>query len=764
MSKRALEGAQHPDPKRTKKDEGGVTFPTSSVLKEEEYQELHKGLRIGQLRRELENAEERVRRIERHEYDYNATLLAVESAWDQLTSDLRALIAHSYLESSTLPQDVKKVVQDIEAAIEEEDESVLGSSFLSHIVQYGIADAEGEAADAGDEVALRAAALRQKCAKTEELMRQVVHVIDAHRKEYTQVKERVAEAAEGEAKKLIEVIEKKLEIAKNENDILHAQLRAEKAQGKEQKEQIKLLESEIGTLTTERDILEESVKVLERQRDREQALLAKSILPTSGGQRDDAEDEDVPSSSGTSSAAKDAPSTLKKEAASGDTNHDQEAEIELLKEESSMRLKEIKSLETKINALNSQARGLRENIHTLESKDNAETRHLSAYKQHLASEEARMSSIISRLQEELITSKAAMRSAVTDLRVQCDEERKAFAEKLQQEVSSRSMMQIERDSLAKQLQKAERAELAKSPARLVELEALVKSQGDELRRVNKRIAKLTAAHEKLKEARGEELKKLIDDAAKESEETITSLATELGEMGEEYESMQEQNTRLLEQLKEKESSNAVLVKEQIHSAGELRQMQTQLELTQAQLVSMEAHIKNQEALLRAKEQEATQLNEILTPLREQVDQLTHHITGHGIQARTATVKLEEECSKSEHVKLALEKCKADCREAEERAEKLDAKLRRSEEKRKLAQKQLSEYRAKGDVYLEEELAVAKTKLRCGVCNDRQKDAVIRRCMHVFCYACIKKNLDSRERRCPSCNQRFDKPDVAMFFL
>ena len=53
----------------------------------------------------------------------------------------------------------------------------------------------------------------------------------------------------------------------------------------------------------------------------------------------------------------------------------------------------------------------------------------------------------------------------------------------------------------------------------------------------------------------------------------------------------------------------------------------------------------------------------------------------------------------------------------------------------------------------------KGRLACPVCNTRDKKVIITRCRHMFCRQCVALNLESRNRKCPSCGIRFDKKDV-----
>ena len=61
----------------------------------------------------------------------------------------------------------------------------------------------------------------------------------------------------------------------------------------------------------------------------------------------------------------------------------------------------------------------------------------------------------------------------------------------------------------------------------------------------------------------------------------------------------------------------------------------------------------------------------------------------------------------------------------------------------------------------EEFVGLKNALRCPVCQERYKEVVISKpkCFHLFCKHCIKKNLDTRHRKCPLCSASFGQTDV-----
>lgn len=58
----------------------------------------------------------------------------------------------------------------------------------------------------------------------------------------------------------------------------------------------------------------------------------------------------------------------------------------------------------------------------------------------------------------------------------------------------------------------------------------------------------------------------------------------------------------------------------------------------------------------------------------------------------------------------------------------------------------------------------REQLLCDSCKVKQKDAVISKCFHVFCYECLRSRYDSRQRKCPKCNCAFGANDFHRLYL
>lgn len=66
--------------------------------------------------------------------------------------------------------------------------------------------------------------------------------------------------------------------------------------------------------------------------------------------------------------------------------------------------------------------------------------------------------------------------------------------------------------------------------------------------------------------------------------------------------------------------------------------------------------------------------------------------------------------------------------------------------------------------VEEELSLYKKLLRCNSCHIREKNAVLSKCMHVFCRQCLEDRIETRQRKCPNCGDSFSATDIRTIYL
>lgn len=83
---------------------------------------------------------------------------------------------------------------------------------------------------------------------------------------------------------------------------------------------------------------------------------------------------------------------------------------------------------------------------------------------------------------------------------------------------------------------------------------------------------------------------------------------------------------------------------------------------------------------------------------------------------------------------------------------------------KLERQKKFEMASNMDEVLKEELKEYKEQLRCPSCKVKDKDAVLTKCFHVFCFDCLQKRYDTRQRKCPKCNANFGANDFRKLYL
>ncbi|XP_052802588.1 E3 ubiquitin-protein ligase BRE1B-like isoform X2 [Mya arenaria] len=307
------------------------------------------------------------------------------------------------------------------------------------------------------------------------------------------------------------------------------------------------------------------------------------------------------------------------------------------------------------------------------------------------------------------------------------------------------------------------------------------------KRLNKEIDDLRQHIKKMQESERRERKKLAEEDAlrkiKKLEETIQdlqkNLATQkqredvlLSEMdatGQAFEDMQEQNTRLLQQLREKDDANFKLMSERIKGNQIQKLLREEKEVLGEQVstihLQVEAHIL---VVRKLEEKERVLHNNIATMEKEMA------LTQQAMELHKR--KAVESAQTAADLKLHLDKYQAQLREAQVAvAEKTGAieqeayKYKRTQEEiaklqRKLERSKKIEMAGAADEVLMAEIAEYKEQLTCPSCKVNRKDAVLTKCFHVFCLECLKTRYETRQRKCPKCNAGFGANDYHRLYL
>jgi len=255
-------------------------------------------------------------------------------------------------------------------------------------------------------------------------------------------------------------------------------------------------------------------------------------------------------------------------------------------------------------------------------------------------------------------------------------------------------------------------------------------------------------------------------ATKQEEE---ALLKEMDVTGTAYEQMQEQNIRLVQQLREKDDANFKLISEKVKSDQIYKIMQEEKTVLQKHRISLTSQVEAQNLVVRKLEEKERYMHSTIVNLdkeanlrlvvsevnkKKALESTQHH--------EDAKRMIEKYLQQIEMLEKTIDK-KVESLEEERfkisRIQEDQTKLRRKLEKHK---KTAGLYTA--DEVLMEEIKEYKTKLRCPCCNVNNKDAVLTKCYHVFCIACIQKRYETRQRKCPKCNAGFGGNDYHRIYI
>lgn len=359
-------------------------------------------------------------------------------------------------------------------------------------------------------------------------------------------------------------------------------------------------------------------------------------------------------------------------------------------------------------------------------------------------------------------------------------ERDSAAEQLEEVKGRLRAATEEKLSLETQLEGLRQQQAAKEGGRekadIILSERKARAQVEELKR---RFEDYRKDYEKRKEHIREEAsrrnKALAEDnrhlqkelLAKKAE--VQALVSEMESTAMGFEEMQEQNIRLLQQLKEKDDANMNLMSERIKANSLKKLWLEEKELMESQLSAMatekvrlgelmavlEERDRNCELSLQSMEKELA--------LQQQTLELHKRKALESVQGQQELqMKLAEGERQLASAQEALV-CKQDAWDKE-----LQLHKRTVEEvgglKRRLERYKSREWASCSDEVLLEEIKTYKAKLNCPCCSARKKDTVLTKCFHVFCSECIRSRYDSRLRKCPKCGAAFGANDFHKIYL
>ncbi len=239
--------------------------------------------------------------------------------------------------------------------------------------------------------------------------------------------------------------------------------------------------------------------------------------------------------------------------------------------------------------------------------------------------------------------------------------------------------------------------------------------------------------------------------------------------GQAFEDMQEQNVRLMQQLKEKDDANFKLISERIKLENVQKILREEKEIYAQQVSTLQEQHENQLLVSKKLEEQLQVLTQNVTLLERE---LVHTHAACEAYKRQAV----ENVQMLHDLKLNAQKYMCQLKEAQQQIDEKSELLAAQSFSSKRAQEEIKHLQAKLerqkkfematslDEVLREEIKEYKEQLRCPSCKVKQKDAVLTKCFHVFCYDCLHKRYETRQRKCPKCNANFGANDYRKLYL
>ncbi|KAJ0970614.1 hypothetical protein J5N97_018573 [Dioscorea zingiberensis] len=235
------------------------------------------------------------------------------------------------------------------------------------------------------------------------------------------------------------------------------------------------------------------------------------------------------------------------------------------------------------------------------------------------------------------------------------------------------------------------------------------------------------------------------------------------------EDIQTHNQHQLQQITERDDYNIKLVMEGLKA----RQMQDAL---RAELQGMYREVQHANLFIDSNNLKLSRLEDQLRIWSEQVGKLMEERWQESVALENAQRRLldtQRECQQLSQfldgVQPKLEKSRLDVSELLIEVEKERYNKKRIEEELEALNRKATNLRAltEGSTVLEKlkhELREYRGILKCNICHERQKEVVIAKCYHLFCNQCVRRTVESRHRKCPTCSTSFGPNDVKPIYI
>nr|NVI70156.1 Bre1 [Cucujiformia] len=217
-----------------------------------------------------------------------------------------------------------------------------------------------------------------------------------------------------------------------------------------------------------------------------------------------------------------------------------------------------------------------------------------------------------------------------------------------------------------------------------------------------------------------------------------ALLNEMEVTGQAFEDMQEQNSRLIQQLREKDDANFKLMSERIKSNQLHKLAREEKDVLKEQVQTLTTQVDAANIVVRKLEEKERILQNTLATVEKELALRQQAMEMHKRKAI-------ESAQSAADLKLHLEKYHSQMKEAQQVVAEKTSSLEAEAYKTKRLQEEIAQLRRKAermkkmeisgttlDEVMMEEIREYKETLTCPSCKVKRKDAVLSKCFHVFC--------------------------------
>nr|NVI70116.1 Bre1 [Cucujiformia] len=217
-----------------------------------------------------------------------------------------------------------------------------------------------------------------------------------------------------------------------------------------------------------------------------------------------------------------------------------------------------------------------------------------------------------------------------------------------------------------------------------------------------------------------------------------ALLNEMEVTGQAFEDMQEQNSRLIQQLREKDDANFKLMSERIKSNQLHKLAREEKDVLKEQVQTLTTQVDAANIVVRKLEEKERILQNTLATMEKELALRQQAMEMHKRKAI-------ESAQSAADLKLHLEKYHSQMKEAQQVVAEKTSSLEAEAYKTKRLQEEIAQLKRKAermkkmeisgttlDDVMMEEIREYKETLTCPSCKVKRKDAVLSKCFHVFC--------------------------------